>query len=53
MNKARGDFGAEVLSGQRIIVMGGETTNGTANGKAQAPVLQYSKAPSPRAMSPV
>jgi hypothetical protein len=35
MNKARGDFAAEALPGGRIIVMGGETTNGSATGKEQ------------------
>jgi hypothetical protein len=35
MNKARGDFAAEALPGGRIIVMGGETTNGTATGEQQ------------------
>jgi len=33
MTKARGDFAAEALPGGRVIVMGGETTNGTATGK--------------------
>lgn len=31
MLMARGDFAAEALPNRRIIVMGGETTNGTAN----------------------
>jgi hypothetical protein len=33
MLKPRGDFAAEVLPGGRVIVMGGETSNGTATGK--------------------
>lgn len=32
MNKARGDFAAEALPGRRVIVMGGETSNGSATG---------------------
>jgi hypothetical protein len=32
MLKARGDFAAEALPGGRVVVMGGETSNGTATG---------------------
>jgi hypothetical protein len=32
MLKPRGDFAAEVLPGGRVVVMGGETSNGTATG---------------------
>lgn len=32
MGRPRGDFAAEALPGGRVIVMGGETTNGTSTG---------------------
>lgn len=53
----RGDFAAEALPGGRVIVMGGETSNGTATEFALHDVEEYSdradswvpKAPLPEA----
>jgi hypothetical protein len=57
MTKPRGDFAAEALPGNRIIVMGGETTNGSATEFAVHDVEEYNfrddhwitKAPLPEA----